>query len=71
VVNVKGSIASLRVAVILLLIATSVARFDGMVELTVGAVVSVLDFVQEYATSVMASIIMSDTTSQSMFLFFI
>ncbi len=37
---VNGSIASLKVAVTTLLVATPVARSSGIVEITVGAVVS-------------------------------
>ena len=40
VLIVKGSIASLKVAVIALLMATAVAAFAGMVELTVGGMMS-------------------------------
>jgi len=41
-VQVAGSIASLKVAAMFLLMATAVAALPGFVELTVGAVVSVL-----------------------------
>jgi len=64
VVTVKGSIASLKVAVMFPLIATPVAASAGIVELTVGAAPVQAD------TSVMASIKMRDVVSRSMVFFF-
>ena len=65
VMIVKGFIASLKMAVMALLMATPVAALSGMVELTVGAVVSGVVFgvgaVQVQAdTNVMASTMMID-----------
>ena len=63
VIIVKGFIASLKTAVMALLMATPVAALSGMVELTVGAVVSGVVFGVgdiQADTTVMASAMMID-----------
>ena len=58
---VNGFIASLKMAVIALLIATPVAALTGMVELTVGAVVSGVGAVKVQAdTNAISSTMMID-----------
>jgi hypothetical protein len=81
VVIVEVFIVSLKVAVTLLLMATPVESLNGMVELTMGAVASGVGVGLEalgpladtgvMADIMMASIMITDTTSPIMFLFFI
>ena len=69
VVTVEGFIATLKVAVTVLLVSTPLAPLAGFVELTLGPTEAALAGSAD--TSVMASNIMIDTASQSMLRFFI
>jgi hypothetical protein len=69
VVIVEGFIATLNMAMTVLLIFTPVAPLAGIVEFTLGPTAAALT--GRAAPNVMTSNMMIDTASQSMFLFFI